>query len=337
MIMFTGSYYMNATDKFVPPIYLRNPILQTVLASNKLRNLWSKSFIHCAEEEILSCPNGTKLQGFLSRVEGRKPKGLVILHHGWEGSANSAYMVSTGKVLFNCGYDVFRLNMRDHGETHHLNQGIFYGTLIEEAFEADKLIAASAGDLPVFIIGFSMGGNFSIRIARMHRDDPINNLRHVVCLNPALDPMLATLKIDEMKQVRKYFLKKWKRSLRKKQKLFPDIYDFSHILEMDNTLEMTEVLVKEMTDYGDAETYFGKYTLKEGYLDSINVPLTIITSSDDPVIPVKDFYETEMNEFVTLDLQEYGGHCGYIKSVAMNAWYHPRIVRIFNRIIDEGK
>jgi predicted alpha/beta-fold hydrolase len=327
---------MNSADTFTPPFYLRNPLLQTVLASNKLRNLWSKSFIHSAEEKILSCSNGTRLQGFLSRAEGRKAKGLVILHHGWEGSADSAYMVSTGKLLFENGYDVFRLNMRDHGETHHLNRGVFYGTLIEEAFEADTQIAASAGDLPVFIAGFSMGGNFSIRIARLHRENPVNNMRHVVCINPALDPMLATQKIDEMDRIRNYFLKKWKRSLRKKQALFPDLYDFSHILEMDNTMEMTEVLIREMTDYGDAATYFGAYTLKEGYLDSLNVPLTIITSSDDPVIPVKDFHETKMNGYVTLDLQEYGGHCGYINSIAMTSWCQPRILSILNRTITQG-
>ncbi len=262
---------------------------------------------------------------------------MVILHHGWEGSANSAYIVSTGKLFFDNGYDVFRLNMRDHGETHHLNRGIFYGTLIEEAFEADKLVAASAGDLPVFIVGFSMGGNFSIRIARMHRDDPLNNLRHVVCVNPALDPLLATLRIDEMNSIRKYFLKKWKRSLRKKQELFPDLYDFSRVLNMERTMDMTEALVRELTDYGDAATYFGNYTLKEGYLDSLNVPLTIITSSDDPVIPVKDFHETEMNGFVTLDLQEYGGHCGYIDSISLTSWCQPRIIGIFNRTIREGR
>lgn len=328
---------MNTADKFIPPIYLRNPLFQTVLASNKFRNAWCKSFTNNAEEKVLSCSNGTRLQGFLSRVEGRKPKGLVILHHGWEGSAKSAYIVSTGNLLFNSGYDIFRLNMRDHGETHHLNRGIFYGTLIEEAFEADKLIAATAKNLPVFIIGFSMGGNFSIRIARMHRDDPIENLRHVVCINPALDPMLATLKIDEMNRVRKYFLKKWKRSLKKKQELFPDLYDFSHILEMDRTMEMTEVLIREMTDYDDAASYFSSYTLKEGYLDSLNVPLTIITSLDDPIIPVKDFYETKMNEFVTLDLQKYGGHCGYIESVAMTSWYQSRVLSIFYRAIHEKK
>ncbi len=326
---------MNAADKFTPPFYLRNPVLQTVLASNKIRNLFSKNFINHAEEEIISCSRGIRLQGFHSPVEGRKPKGLVILHHGWEGSVNSAYMVSTGKFLHAEGYHVFRLNMRDHGETHHLNRGIFYGTLLEEVFEADKLIAAGAGDLPVFIVGFSMGGNFAVRIARLHRDDPVNNLRHVVCINPALDPQLATVKIDEIGQIRKYFLKKWKRSLRKKQDLFPGLYNFSHILEMDKTMEMTEVLVREMTDYGNAAAYFGEYTLKKGYLDSITVPLTIITSRDDPVIPVKDFHETEMNGFVTLDLQEYGGHCGYIESISLRSWYHRRIAGIFSRALGE--
>ena len=40
-----------------------------------------------------------------------------------EDQNNSAYMVTTAYKLLNEGYDVLRLNLRDHGDTQHLNKG----------------------------------------------------------------------------------------------------------------------------------------------------------------------------------------------------------------------
>ena len=39
-------------------------------------------------------------------------KGLVILIHGWEGNADSMYLVSSAGYLYDRGLNVFRLNSR---------------------------------------------------------------------------------------------------------------------------------------------------------------------------------------------------------------------------------
>ena len=104
------------------------------------------------EHRILDAGEGVRLQGFLSRCEGSS-RGLVILLHGWEGSANSAYIVSTGRYLYDRGFDVFRLNLRDHGDSHHLNEGLFYGTLIEESHEGVRAAAAMSRSGSAFLIG----------------------------------------------------------------------------------------------------------------------------------------------------------------------------------------
>ena len=69
-------------------------------------------------------------------LEFEKAAGQVILLHGWEGSADSTYILRTGNALYRRGYDIFRLNFRDHGDSHHLNRGIFYAVLLEEVFQA---------------------------------------------------------------------------------------------------------------------------------------------------------------------------------------------------------
>lgn len=304
-------------------------MLQTVLSSNAVRNIGQNKMLDTSEKHVINAGKGVKLLGYLSRHKKTSSHGLVTLLHGWEGSSDSAYIKSTGKFLYDHGYDVFRLNLRDHGDSHEMNSGIFMGTLIEETFAAMKKISTLAGKNPLYLAGFSMGANFAIRIARKCADSPIANLKHVAAINPPLDPMQATMSIDKYVLLRKYFIKKWKKSLIKKQELFPALYDFSHVLDYATCMDMTEVLIKEYTPYKDAADYFQHYTIKKGYLDKVTVPLTVITAEDDPVIDVQDFYKVKVNKSVNLIIHKYGGHCGYIQGLNFRSWYQPKFLEIF--------
>ncbi len=127
-----------------------------------------------AREMIMTTSGGVRLLGFYSPQKYKKSKGLVVLLHGWEGSVASTYILCTGNALYGRGYDIFRLNFRDHGDSHHLNQGIFYAVLIEEVFQAVRQLCMNAEQKPAFLTGFSLGGNFALRIARKMLQTPID-------------------------------------------------------------------------------------------------------------------------------------------------------------------
>ena len=261
-------------------------MVQTLLNSARFRNRGVGDFEASSEEKIIDAGEGVRLQGYLSEQQMSEPAGLVILFHGWEGSANSAYMVSTGRFLYDRGFNVFRLNMRDHGESHHLNRGFFLGTLIDEAYGAVKEIIRLFGvGEKAGLAGFSMGANFCIRVAKRASDDNYGGLKHVFAVNPPVDPLDSTRRVDEVNYIRTYFLKKWKSSLALKQSLFPEMYDFSSILSLKGCVPMTERLLEQYTSFDSLEDYFGRYTLKEGFLNGITVPFTLLTSEDDPIIP----------------------------------------------------
>lgn len=313
---------------FTPPFYLKNPMIQTFLSSSHLRNPGRADMERASTEVILDAGKGVRLLGCHSHAAGDS-RGLVILIHGWEGGAESAYIVSTARYLFRRGYDIFRLNLRDHGGSHHLNEGLFYGTLIDETLEAVRNAAGLSGGKRVFLMGFSMGANFALRIASRHTKNPVRNLSFVLAVNPPLDPYRATVNIDRIAMIRRYFIKKWKKSLRKKQELFPALYDFGKELAMDTCMEMTESLIGRMTDYGNAKNYFAGYTLTKGWLDAIEVPAAIIMSRDDPFIPADDFANTRMGPGVRLVMQDFGGHCGYIDGVKLGSWYQDAAASLF--------
>ena len=315
--------------EFRPPIYLRNKYVQSVLASYGPGRKPGHPMNERAEEMILTVADGVRLLGYHSPRNGPGGRGLVLLLHGWEGSSDSAYIQSTGRYLYDRGFDLFRLNFRDHGDSHHLNKGFFWVTLIDEVFQAVKQIAALNSGGPFFLVGFSMGGNFALRTARLCVADPIENLGHIVGVSPLLEPAGATAAIDGSGLIKRRFLKKWRRSLAKKQALFPEKYEFEDILTLDSIMEMTEALIARYGQYENARDYFRRYTVTDDYLMNINIPTTIITSKDDPIIPVKDFYNLRINDSTRLIIHSYGGHNGFVENLAGGRWYEGRLSEIF--------
>jgi predicted alpha/beta-fold hydrolase len=322
----------SGSDLFTPPWYLRSGQIQTILASAPLR-AWGKNPVRDAAVEItVKTPQGIRLQGYHSPQGSAPTRGLVILLHGWEGSADSTYIACTGRALYQRGYDIFRLNFRDHGSSHHLNQGIFYAVLLEEVSQAVQQISSTMEEKPVFLVGFSLGGNFALRIARQLRHAPNKNLGHIVAISPVLDTEKATVRIDRQAMIRKYFLKKWMQSLRIKQGLFPEAYDFPEVYKLNTIMAVTNKMIEQYSDYNSASEYFKGYSILNDAIDDLPVSTTIVTAADDPIIPVDDFYELKLNHHTELIIHTHGGHNGFIDGFFLKSWYEQELANWFDKI-----
>ena len=263
-------------------------------------------------------------------------RGLVLLLHGWEGCSHSTYNLIQTQVLVRDGYDVLRLNLRDHGPRHlvnpySLNRGLFLGTLIEEAATAARRVAELAGERPFYIAGASMGGNFALRLALWHRQQPFPNLVKVVAVCPAINPASATDALDRHGATRRYFRGRWLRSLRGKQRLYPDLYDFRAVEEITLVRDMTEWLIRRYGHlaqgrFADADAYFAAYTAPAAAFAELTVPVTIIAAANDPVIPVADFYDLPAHRLLKLQIHPTGGHCGFMDVLPMRH-HMPEMVR----------
>ena len=306
----------------------RNPYLQAFWASSRIRSLGKNTMLAAQRPMLIETSGGVRLLGAYSTRKNKTAKGMVIFLHGWEGSIDSTYILHTGRFMFQNGYDVFRLNFRDHGDTHHLNRDPFFATCLEEVFEGVRRAADLPGNRPVFLVGFSLGGNFVLRIVRRCATAPIRHLTHAVAVSPVLNPEDTTRGIDSDNLLRWYFRKKWRRSLRKKQRLYPDRFDFTKVLSMRTLLEMTEFLVARFGVFDSARDYFRAYGFVKAAAAQIAVPTTIITASDDPVIPVGDFYQLKPNELTNLIVHSRGGHIGFF-GAGSNPWYEPAMLKIF--------
>lgn len=325
---------MNQVKTFQPRRIVRGAAAQTVLA------MWRPPGIDVTLDEqplLLDAgadrtqldPGGqVRLLGYYnaSRTVGTS-RGLVLILHGWEGCSHSNYNLLQTQLLAEAGYDVFRLNLRDHGPRHlvnpyALNRGLFLGTLIEEAAAATRQVAELAGERPFYIVGASMGGNFALRLALWHRRDPFPNLVKVIAMCPAIDPGSATDALDSHPATRRYFRQRWLRSLRGKQSLYPELYDFRPVAGVPLVREMTAWLIRHYGQllqhrFRSVDDYFATYSAFDAVHGDLGVPTTIIAAANDPVIPIKDFYDLPSHPLLKLEIHPTGGHCGFMDVLPM--------------------
>ena len=314
---------------FHPPRSLRHQLVQTTLASLKFRKRGPNPMMDAGEDLILNCDDGVRLKGSYSRHPDNKA--LVIFLHGWEGSQDSTYVVAAGRRAYERGASVFRLNFRDHGDSHDLNEGLFYSTLFNEVFEAVKQIAKRAEGAPVYIVGFSLGGNFALRIARSLRDLSIQNLKHIFAISPVINPWGAAPLVDLNPLYQRYFLKKWTRSLRKKQALYPHLYDFGEILSYRTVLGMTEKLLPAYSEFSDMKSYFDAYRIEKRDLENCPVPLSLISAADDGMIPIEDLLGLKLNHRAKRIIHAQGGHNGFFQSLKGPTWYDDYIQQVMEK------
>lgn len=311
--------------EFRPPRGLRNPHVQSVLASSGLRRWLSArrhAAIECAARELLlDCGEGVRLQGFHTAQRVReRPRGLVVLLHGWEGSVRSTYVLNTGARLLAEGFDVFRLNFRDHGDTHHLNRGLFHSCRLDEVVGAVRAVQRQFAQIPLALAGFSLGGNFALRVALRAPAAGID-LRYVLAVCPVVDPGSGLFGLENGPFFyHSHFVRKWRRSLRRKQALFPDVEWFSAADLGGNLRELTRALVLRHTEFGSLESYLDGYSIALDRLQELRIAATILTAADDPVIPVANFRALRLPANVELDIAAHGGHCGFIRDYALHSF-----------------
>jgi hypothetical protein len=274
---------------------------------------------------LLDCGGGVRLQCFRSsagEVRGRP----VVLLHGWEGSADSLYILSLGQQLFDRGFDVLRLNLRDHGETHHLNSGLFHSCLLPEVVGAMCALQSAVGRAPLRLVGFSLGGNFMLRVGAAARAADLD-IAQIVAVSPVLDPG-DTLRALEggFFGYPLYFVRKWWRSLLKKQAAWPGHYDFAPLRRLRDLRRLTAELIRRFTDFGTLEEYLEGYSITGGRLATLDVPTTIFTSLDDPIIPAGGLERLAQPPSLRIVVTQRGGHCGFLDCLTGPTWVERRII-----------
>ncbi len=316
-------------ESFVPTYGLRNPHIQSILASSPMRKAFLKRvsayWLSKSESRLLPGKDGSHLLGFWTPSE--KPDApLAILIHGWEGGTESGYLLSAANQLHQQGYQLLRLALRDHDRSHHLNRELFHSARLEEVVNAVSHAINTIKSPATALIGFSLGGNFALRVTRELSKSPIP-LTTCIAICPLINAADTMTRLEQGPAIyHHYFTRKWKRSLKLKQRLFKEDFQGIELAKMRGLRQLTDYFVMHHTPYSDSLTYFDSYSLSRNKLEALKIPTHILMSQDDPIIDPKFLEPLRDHPSITVTNSQYGGHCGFIQNRRFDCWADRYII-----------
>ena len=297
---------------------MRNAHLQTILSSTA-RKLWvpqsTKMFQQSARQQVIEVDD-VRLLVHLN-LHDNAP--LVMLIPGWLGSYRSSYVVATGQALWQAGFSVARINLRDHGDTAYLNEEMFNSAMIDEVVHLITNLHRSHGAAGCGLMGFSLGGNFALRAARA-----LPGLTTLaVC--PAMEPADTMVRIDCSAIYQRYFINKWRKVWAAKQRAFPNRYDFGAALQLNTVSALTDYFVHYHSPFASTREYFDAYDLSGASLSGVNAH--ILAARDDPIIAAAHF--EQLPESLEVHLTRHGGHGAYLESWSLRSWLDDYAIAFF--------
>lgn len=292
---------------FNPPLWLKNPHLQTILPKFLVKH--TPDYHRVLVKDSLNQSDVAfdyLLTDDTKRDDGRYGKPLVVLFHGMEGSSQSHYAKTLAKAVQAAGLhfvvahfrscggvavagEVF-YNAGDTAELHH------YLSLLSKEFDS------------IFAIGVSLGGNALAKYMGEYGTDAI--AQRAVVVSAPVDLASASVAMERLLGKHIY-----------------TPYLLNPIIKkaLDNRLTPDEIIaLKQAKRMGDFDNVFtaprhgfrskNDYYRQASalpYLANVVKPTLIITAKDDPFLGVTAEVGDVSSSVELLDTR-YGGHIGFV-------------------------
>jgi predicted alpha/beta-fold hydrolase len=249
--------------------------------------------------------------------------GDIVLVHGLEGSADAGYMHSMAACAVAAGYTVHRSNLRSCGGTERLARTVYHGGLTSDLLAVVRALAAE-DRAPVWLVGFSLGGNLVAKLAGELGEDARPLLAGVAAASAAIDLEACAQRIGQPDN-RLYelsFLMLMRARARAVWHSTPaDLRGIHTVFEMDDRITAPKF------GFSGAEHYYRTQSASQ-FLDRIRVPALFITAQDDPLVPFRiyDLPAFRQNPCLQLLAAEYGGHLGFVAKRRPRLWLDHAIM-----------
>jgi predicted alpha/beta-fold hydrolase len=262
----------------------------------------------------------------------------LLLVHGLEGSSESTYMLGTAAKAYRAGFNALRLNIRTCGGTQHLAPTLYHSGLssdlravIEELIARDRLPE-------IYLAGFSLGGNQSLKLAGELGADAPPELRGVAAVSPSIDLAASAEEIRRRDNwlYNRRFLASLSRRMRHAQRLYPERYGTERPPRARSIREFDELFTAPHCGFRDADDYYARSSSLQ-FIPSIRTPTLVVHAEDDPFIPFAPFRHPALrdNPHVVFLAPRHGGHVGFLADRPAPGdpdrfWAENRVVEFFS-------
>lgn len=238
-------------------------------------------------------------------------KGVVLLVHGLNGDYQSHYIQRMASRSNFEKLHVYCLNLRNCGPSLGYSNTIYNAGNSSDVLDACRWIKSRHIKLPLYLCGYSLGGNICLKAMGEDHDNlvqkgaivsaPVDLLKSAEKLalpqNRLFNQNLLKHCLNNFQLMHPYLKKKYTFKLRK-----------SHLLR-----DFDENVTAPLSGYKNAEEYY-RNSSALNVVDQIKAPILIISSLDDPLVDHTYFETTQKNKHLYHLINHNGGHLGFIQS-----------------------
>jgi predicted alpha/beta-fold hydrolase len=261
---------------------------------------------------------------------------VALLVHGLVGSHRSPYIVRWAGKLLARGVRVFRLDLRGCGAGIGLAKFPYHAGC---SSDLDRVVTAviewssAEGVVPTLAIcGVSLSGNILLKYLGETPDAIPASLVRAIAINPPIDlaRSIATLDRSLNRWYDRHFTRTLLRHLERLRRLRPDAPMPATPLQSRRLYDFDDWYTAPTSGFPNAATYYARCSAAQ-FIPQIRVPTLVMTSRDDPLVPVAMFEDEQPRwpNVVQLHLAGAGGHVGYIARRGIDPdpfWLDWRIV-----------
>ncbi len=316
-------------EPFEPHLLLWNGHMQTLAAA------WlgdNRAPSPSSDEHRIQLADGDQLVIHDNQPADWQPTGpATVLLHGLCGSATSAYMARIADKLNQRGQRTFRVDMRGCGAGQDLAKRPYHAGRSDDLAAAVAYVRDLCPASPLHAVGFSLGGNILLKWLGEQHEASSGPVTRAIAVNPPIDLQRCT---DHLTTACRGFYDRHFAKL-----LFQHVRETHHwriqlpaawsARRPRRLLEFDELFTAPRAGFASAADYYHHCSAAR-VIERINVPTLILSSRDDPLVPVGTLENQDWPECVRLHFAPRGGHLGYIGRSSSNDpdrnWMDWRVV-----------
>ena len=331
---------------FTPKKWMQNAHIQTLGASLPF---WAPPKRFTEHEERLRIPLGGDEDGALiarawwqSRSGANSaPKTAVLLVHGVGGDSSSQYVVRAAVAMHRAGYHAVRANLRGAGEGMCEAPLLYHAGLTDDLRALVNFLLDDPRVSDVAIVGFSLGGNATLKLAGEWGSDHPKRIRAMCAVSPPLDLILTSRWLEKRRSFpyRRYVLQRLIEVGVDYAKLYPKraTYDLTRLKRSTLIRDYDDIVVAPMYGFADADDYYRQMSSGQ-FLPKIRMRTLLVHAEDDPMIPAATMRPSLAGASADLHVEwtKHGGHVGFFGGLSEDDFVQTYAMQRVLKFIAEG-
>lgn len=296
------------SSKYSSPSWYKGRHMQTIVPAIFRRVVGVE-----VERERIATPDEDFLDLDWSKKGNSK---LAVMSHGFEGSTRQPYMLGMTKALNEAGWDTLSWNFR--GCSGEMNNKVrFYNAAVSSDLELVIEYARQKGYKQIVLIGFSLGGNMTLKYLGEQGHRLPSEISHAVTfsvpadLHACVEELSATPFQKGVYQHR--FLTSLKTKLAQKMQQYPDLLSHIDLAKIETIKDFDNQFTAPLLGFQNASDYYNTGSCKK-YIEEIKVPTLIVNAQNDPILHPDShpLLECHDHKCVFLEMTLDGGHVGFV-------------------------